>query len=75
MNSGNAMFGAISENFVLSTCRLILRFPQFFTLVGGWGNSFSLYQSYEIPITLSINLLGKLKTFFGISRQSLLILF
>ena len=36
------------------TCRLILRFPQFFTFVGGWGNSFpffkvtkflSLYQS------------------------------
>lgn len=39
------------------TCRSILRFPQFFTFVGGWGNSFSLYQSYEISITLSINLL------------------
>lgn len=59
MNSGNAMSGAISENFVLSVCRLILRFPQFFTLVGGWGNSFpffevtkflSLYQSAHCAI-------------------------
>ena len=55
------MFGAISENFVLSVCRLILRFPQFFTLVGGWGDSFSLFQSYEIFITLSINSLEKPK--------------
>lgn len=31
----------------------------------------SRYQSYETPITLSINSLGILKTFFGISRQSL----
>lgn len=61
------------KNFVLLTCRLILRFPQFLTFDGGWGNSFPLYQSYEIPITLSINSLGMLKTFFGISRQSLFI--
>ena len=43
------------KNFVLFTCRLILQFPQFLTFDGGWGNSFPLYQSYEIPITLSIN--------------------
>jgi hypothetical protein len=31
------MFGAISENFVLSVCRLILRFPQFLAFDCGWG--------------------------------------
>ena len=45
------------KKFVLWTCRLILRFPQIFSFGGGWGNSFSLYLSYDIPITLSINLL------------------
>ena len=45
------------KKFVLWTCRLILRFPQIFTFGGGWGNSFSLYLSYDIYITLSINLL------------------
>ena len=45
------------KKFVLWTCRLILRFPQIFTFGGGWGNSFSLYLSYDISITLSINLL------------------
>ena len=34
------------------------------------GEFFSLFQSYEISITLSINSLGK--NFLGISRQSLL---
>ena len=55
------MFGAISEKFRAFTCGLNLRFPKFFTLVGGWGNSFSLFQSYEISITLSINSLEKPK--------------
>ena len=45
------------KNFVLLTCRLILRFSQFLTFGGGWGNSFSLYLNYEISITLSISLL------------------
>ena len=35
------------------------------------GEFFSLFQSYEISITLSISSLGKSKTYFGISRQSL----
>ena len=50
------MFGAISEKF--RTIDMQINFaipPQFLTFDGGWGNSFSLYQSYEIPITLSIN--------------------
>lgn len=52
------MFGAISEKF--RTFDMQINFampPQFFTFVGDWGNSFSLFQSYEISITLSINLL------------------
>lgn len=46
-----------------ATCRFILRFPQFLTFDGGWGDPFSLYQSCKIPITLSINSLRKSKVF------------
>lgn len=41
------MFDAISENFVLLTCRLFLRFPQFFTFVGGCGNVKSKFSAYN----------------------------
>lgn len=64
------MFGAISEKFRAFTCGLNLRFPQFFTFYGGWGNSFSLYQSCEISITLSISSLGKSKTFYAFHDSS-----
>ena len=48
------MFGAISEKFRTFDMQINFAIPPFFTLVGGWGNSFpffkvtkflSLYQS------------------------------
>lgn len=51
------MFGATSEKFRTFDMQINFATPQFFTFFGGWGNSFSLYISYEISIILSINLL------------------
>ena len=52
------MFGAISEKFRTFDMQINFAMPPNFSLssvIG--GNSFSLFQSYEISITLSINLL------------------
>lgn len=57
------MFGAISEKFRTFDMQINFAIPPFFTLFGGWGNSFSLFQSYKITITLLISSLGKSKTF------------
>ena len=57
------MFGAISEKFRTFDMQINFAIPPFFTLVGGWGNSFSLFQSYKISITLLISSLEKSKTF------------
>lgn len=65
------MFGAISEKFRTFDMQINFAIPPISHFRRWLGEFFSLYQSYEIPITLSINSLEKLKTFFGISRQSL----
>ena len=53
------MFGAISEKFRTFDMQINFAIPQFFTFVGGWGNSFpffkvtkflSLYQSIRCVI-------------------------
>ena len=53
------MFGAISEKFRTFDMQINFAIPQFFTLVGDWGNSFpffkvtkflSLYQSIHCVI-------------------------
>ena len=61
------MFGAISEKFRTFDMQINFAIPpisHFRRWLG--GNSFSLFQSYEISITLSINSLGKSKTFLAI---------
>lgn len=57
------MSGAISEKFSTFDMQIDFAIPQFFTLAGGWGEFFSLFQGYEISITLSISSLEKSKTF------------
>lgn len=42
-----------------------MRFPQFFTFVGGWGNSFPFFNQF----------VRKVKNLLGISRQSLIYLY
>ncbi len=66
------MFGAISEKFRPFDIQIIFAVPPISHFFGGWGESFSLFQSYEISITLSINSLEKPKNFLDISRQSLI---
>ena len=51
------------QNFVLLTCRFILRFLQIQLSLACWRNSFSPYQIYENSITLSINLLRNSRHF------------
>ena len=65
------MFGAISEKFRTFDMQINFAIPPIFHFSRWLGEFFSLFQSYEISITLSISSLGKSKTFFGISRQSL----
>ena len=56
------MFGAISEKFHTFDMQINLAIPPIFHFSRWLGEFFSLFQSYEISITLSINLLGKSKT-------------
>ena len=58
MNSGNAMFGAISEKFHTFDMQINFAIPPIFHFRQWLGKFFSLFQSYEISITLSINLLS-----------------
>ena len=51
------------QNFVLLTCRFILRFLQIQLPTACWRNSFSPYQRYKIFNTLTINLLGNFQHF------------
>lgn len=67
------MFGAISEKFRTFDMQIDFAIPPISHFRRWLGEFFSLFQSYEISITLSISSLGKSKTFFGISRQSLII--
>ena len=53
----------IQQNFVLLTCRFILRFLQIQLSTACWRNSFSPYQRYKIFNTLAINLLGNFQFF------------
>ena len=59
------MFGAISEKFRTFDMQINFATPPILTFLGSWGESFSLFQSYEIYITLSISSLGKSKTFWA----------
>ena len=59
------------KNFVLLTSRLILRFPHFFTFVGGWGNSFPLFKVRNFYHFIN-QLVRKVENFLGISRLSLI---
>ena len=65
------MFGAISEKFRTFDMQIIFAIPPISHFRRWLGEFFSLFQSYEISITLSISSLGKSKTIFSISRQSL----
>ena len=58
------MFGAISEKFRTFDIQIIFAIPPIPHFSRWLGESFSLFQSYEIPITLSLNSLGGLKTFW-----------
>lgn len=68
MNSGNAMFGAISEKFRTFDMQINFAIPPIFHFSRWLRESFSLFQSYEISITLSIN---SLRIYWAFSRQSL----
>ena len=59
LNSGNAMFGAISEKFRTLDMQIILAIPPIFHV----GILFFLHQRHKTSVTLSINWLRKLKTF------------
>ena len=58
------MFGAISEKFRTFDMQINFAIPPIFHF-SRWlgGEFFSLFQSYEISITLSISSLEKMKTF------------
>ena len=62
LNSGNAMFGAISGKFRTFDVQINFAIPPIFHFSRWLGEFFSLFQSYEITITLSINSLEKPKT-------------
>ena len=63
LNSGNAMFGAISGKFRTLDVQINFAIPPMFHFSRWLGEFFSFFQSYEISITLSINSLEKPKTF------------
>lgn len=71
MDSGNAMSGAISEKFSTFDMQIDFAIPPISHFRRWLGEFFSLFQSYEISITLSINSLEKPKKFLDISRQPL----
>ena len=62
------MFGAISEKFRTLDMQINFAIPPIFHFsrcffFGGGKKFFSLFQSHEISISLSISSLGKSKTF------------
>ena len=57
------MFGAISEKFRTFDMQINFAIPPNFSLSSVVGGILFRFQSYEISITLSINSLGKSKTF------------
>lgn len=57
------MVGAISEKFRAFDMQINFAILPIFHFRRWLGEFFSLSQSYEISITLSISLLGKSKTF------------
>ena len=57
------MFGAISEKFRTFDMQINFAIPPIFHFSRWLGKFFSLFQNYEISITLSISSLGKSKTF------------
>lgn len=64
LNSGNAMFGAISGKFRTFDLQINFAIPPIFHFSRWLGEFFSFFQSYEISITLSINSLEKPKNFW-----------
>lgn len=56
------MFGAISGKFRTFDVQINFAIPPIFHFSRWLGEFFSLFQSYEITITLSINSLEKPKT-------------
>lgn len=64
LNSGNAMFGAISGKFRTFDVQINFAIPPIFHFSRWLGEFFSFFQSYEISITLSINSLEKPKNFW-----------
>ena len=56
------MFGAISEKIRTSDIQIIFAISPISHFSRWLGESFSIFQSYEISITLSINSLEKPKT-------------
>ena len=65
------MFGAISEKFRAFTCGLNLRFHQFFTFYGGWGEFFFHLSKLRNFYHFINQLVRETENFLGISRQSL----
>ena len=61
------MFGIVSEKFRTFDMRINFAMPPISHFRRWLGEFFFLYQSCEILITLSINSLGKLKTFLAFS--------
>ena len=59
------MFGAISEKFRTFDMQIDFAIPQFFTFVGGWGNSFPFFNQF----------VRKVKNLLSISGQSLIYLY
>ena len=58
------MFGAISEKFRTFDMQINFAIPPIFHFSRWLGEFFSLFQSYKISITLSINSLEKPKKLF-----------
>lgn len=59
------MFGAISEKFRTFDIQINFAIPPISHFRWWLGEFLSLFQSHEIPITLSINLLGQSETFLA----------
>lgn len=57
------MFGAITEKFRTFDMQINFAIPPIFHFSRRLGEFFSLFQNYEISITLSISSLEKSKTF------------
>ena len=68
------MFGAISEKFRTFDMQINFAIPPIFHFSRWLGGFFSLFQSYEIFITLSINSLEKPKTIWTFHDSPYLIM-